>query len=149
MFIKKSISGVMAALVGFTLQGFGLITGDKVSTYEKTTGQLFAQTDSAVWGVRICVAVIPIIAALIALILLKNFKIKNQFLLHSFCKNGNFCFKSLFFSCIIYVYFFIRRKGIKMKKNNNSSMNKNTSKTSMNMNKNNNNNSNSFNLFWR
>lgn len=72
--IKKSISGVMAALVGFTLQGFGLITGDKVSQYEKETGNLFMQTDSAVWGVRICVAVIPIVAAIIALILLKNFK---------------------------------------------------------------------------
>lgn len=72
--IKKSISGVMAALVGFTLQGFGLVTGDKVSTYEKTTGLLFTQTDSAMWGVRICVAVIPIIAAIIALVLLKNFK---------------------------------------------------------------------------
>lgn len=72
--IKKSISGVMAALVGFTLQGFGLVTGDKVSDYEKATGTLFAQTDSAVWGVRICVAVIPIVAAIIALILLKNFK---------------------------------------------------------------------------
>ena len=72
--IKKSISGVMAALVGFTLQGFGLITGDKVSDYEKATGTLFTQTDSAVWGVRICVAVIPIVAAIIALILLKNFK---------------------------------------------------------------------------
>ena len=72
--IKKSISGVMAALVGFTLQGFGLVTGDKVSDYEKATGTLFTQTDSAVWGVRICVAVIPIVAAIIALILLKNFK---------------------------------------------------------------------------
>ena len=72
--IKKSISGVMAALVGFTLQGFGLVTGDKVSEYEKATGNLFAQTDSAVWGVRICVAVIPIVAAIIALVLLKNFK---------------------------------------------------------------------------
>ena len=72
--IKKSISGVMAALVGFTLQGFGLVTGDKVSEYEKTTGNLFVQTDSAVWGVRICVAVIPIIAAIIALVLLKKFK---------------------------------------------------------------------------
>ncbi|MBR3587961.1 MAG: MFS transporter [Clostridia bacterium] len=72
--IKKSISGVMAALVGFTLQGFGLVTGDTVSKYEEATGNLFAQTDSAVWGVRICVAVIPIVAAIIALILLKNFK---------------------------------------------------------------------------
>ncbi len=72
--IKKSISGVMAALVGFTLQGFGLVTGDTVSNYEKTTGALFAQSDSAVMGVRICVAVIPIVAAFVALILLKNFR---------------------------------------------------------------------------
>lgn len=72
--IKKSISGVMAALVGFTLQGFGLVTGDTVSNYEKTTGSLFTQSDSAVMGVRICVAVIPIAAAIIALILLKNFR---------------------------------------------------------------------------
>ncbi|MDE6385117.1 MAG: MFS transporter [Eubacterium sp.] len=72
--IKKSISGVMAAMVGFTLQGFGLITGDTVSEYEKATGELFSQTGSAVLGVRICVAVIPIIAALISLYLLKKFK---------------------------------------------------------------------------
>ncbi len=72
--IKKSISGVMAALVGFTLQGFGLVTGDTVSDYEKATGTMFTQTDSAVLGVRICVAVIPIVAAIIALILLKNFR---------------------------------------------------------------------------
>lgn len=72
--IKKSISGVMAAMVGFTLQGFGLVTGDTVSNYEETTGEMFVQSDSAIMGVRICVAVIPIIAAVIALVLLKNFK---------------------------------------------------------------------------
>lgn len=72
--IKKSISGVMAALVGFTLQGFGLVTGDTVADYEGATGQLFAQSASAVTGVRICVAVIPIVAALISLILLKRFR---------------------------------------------------------------------------
>lgn len=72
--IKKSISGVMAAMVGFTLQGFGLVTGDTVSQYEKTTGTPFAQTGSAVMGVRICVAVIPIIAAVISLYLLKKFQ---------------------------------------------------------------------------
>lgn len=76
--IKKSISGVMAAMVGFTLQGFGLVTGDTVSEYEKATGQLFAQSDSAILGVRICVAVIPIFAAIIALILLKNFKMTKE-----------------------------------------------------------------------
>lgn len=72
--IKKSISGVMAALVGFTLEGFGLVTGDEVTLFEKTTGSLFAQTDSAITGVRICVAVIPIVAAIISLILLRNFR---------------------------------------------------------------------------
>ena len=72
--IKKSISGVMAALVGFTLQGFGLVTGDKVTEYEKAHNTLFEQTANAVTGVRICVAVIPIIAALISLILLKRFR---------------------------------------------------------------------------
>ena len=72
--IKKSISGVMAAMVGFLLQGFGLVTGDSVSEYEKATGTLFTQTDSAIWGVRICVALIPIVAAIIALILLKSFQ---------------------------------------------------------------------------
>lgn len=64
----------MAAMVGFTLQGFGLVTGDTVSAYEKSTGSLFPQSDSAVLGVRICVAVIPILAAIISLILLKRFR---------------------------------------------------------------------------
>lgn len=72
--IKKSISGVMAAMVGFTLQGFGLVTGDTVSQYEKTTGEIFAQSENAILGVRICVAVIPIVSAIISLYLLKKFK---------------------------------------------------------------------------
>lgn len=72
--IKKSISGVMAALVGFTLQSFGLVTGDTVSDYEKTSGLLYEQSAGAITGVRICVAVIPIVAAVISLILLKRFR---------------------------------------------------------------------------
>ena len=76
--IKKSISGVMAAMVGFTLQGFGLVTGDTVSNYEETTGQLFTQTESAIFGVRMCVAIIPIVAAIIALVLLRNFKMTKE-----------------------------------------------------------------------
>ena len=76
--IKKSISGVMAAMVGFTLQSFGLVTGDTVSNYEKATGNMYAQTEDAILGVRICVAVIPIIAAIIALILLKKFKMTKE-----------------------------------------------------------------------
>lgn len=76
--IKKSISGVMAAMVGFTLQGFGLITGDRVSEYESASGALFEQSSNALLGVRICVAIIPIAAALISLILLKNFKMSKS-----------------------------------------------------------------------
>ena len=76
--IKKSISGVMAAMVGFILQGFGLVTGDQVSQFEAETGQMFAQSNSAIWGVRICVAAIPIVAAIISLILLKNFRMTKK-----------------------------------------------------------------------
>lgn len=76
--IKKSISGVMAALVGFTLQGFGLVTGDKVADYEASTGMLFEQSSSAIFGVRICVAIIPIIAAIVSLILLRNFQMTKE-----------------------------------------------------------------------
>ena len=72
--IKKSVSGVMAFFVSFILQSFGLVTGDTVSEFEKVNGTLYVQSSSAVLGVRICVAVIPIIASLVALILLKKFK---------------------------------------------------------------------------
>ena len=76
--IKKSVSGVMAFFVSFILQSFGLVTGDTVSEYERLNGTLYEQSSSAVLGVRICVAVIPIIAAVIALILLKKFKMTKE-----------------------------------------------------------------------
>jgi len=76
--IKKSISGVMAAMVGFTLQGFGLVTGDTVAEYEAATGALFEQSARAVLGVRICVAIIPIAAAVISLILLRSFHMTKE-----------------------------------------------------------------------
>lgn len=76
--IKKSVSGVMAFFVSFILQSFGLVTGDTVSEFEKVNGTLYQQSSSAVLGVRICVAVIPIIAAVIALILLKKFKMTKE-----------------------------------------------------------------------
>ena len=72
--IKKSISGVMAALVGFILQGFGLMTGDVVKEQERLTGELYVQSDPAIFGIRLCVAIIPIVAALIALFLLRRFQ---------------------------------------------------------------------------
>lgn len=72
--IKKSVAGIMAALVGFILQYFGLVTGDRVKEYEAATGLMYEQTDKAVWGIRLCVAVIPIVAAIVSLILLKRFE---------------------------------------------------------------------------
>ncbi len=73
-FIKKSIGGVMTALVGFALGGFGLVTGKEAEEYETVNNALFPQTSTAVLGVRICVALIPIIAAVVALYLLNRFK---------------------------------------------------------------------------
>lgn len=72
--IKKSVGGLMAAFVGFILSDFGLVTGTTVTDYEKATGTLYPQTSSAVFGIRVCVAIIPIVAAIIALILLHRFK---------------------------------------------------------------------------
>lgn len=76
--IKKSVAGVMAALVTFILQDFGLVTGDAVSQFEKANGTMYTQTPSAITGVRICVAVIPIAASLISLFLLKRFKMTKE-----------------------------------------------------------------------
>jgi oligogalacturonide transporter len=72
--IKKSVSGVMAALVGFVLQGFGLVTGDAVAEFEKANNTLYTQSDPAVFGVRLCVAILPIAAALVSLVLLHRFQ---------------------------------------------------------------------------
>jgi len=69
--IQKSIGGVMAAFVGFVLEAFGLITGDAAQSIE-------AQSSTALLGVRICVAVIPIVSAILALILMHQFKMTKE-----------------------------------------------------------------------
>lgn len=76
--IKKSASGIMAALVTFIMQTFGLVTGTAVQEYEAANNTLYPQTNSALWGVRICVAVIPIAATLVALVLLRHFKMSKK-----------------------------------------------------------------------
>ena len=76
--IKKSIGGVMAALVGFVLQTFGLVTGDVVTDFEKANGTLYTQSSAAIFGVRLCVAIIPIAAALISLWLLRRFSMTKE-----------------------------------------------------------------------
>ena len=71
--IKKSVSGVMAAFVGMILQLFGLVTGDTVKQYETLHGVVYPQTTMAHAGVRICVAVIPIVCVVLSLLALRGF----------------------------------------------------------------------------
>lgn len=77
-FIKKSVSGIMSSVVMFILAGFGLLTGSEVTNYEAETGLTFQQSDSAILGVRLCIAIIPIIFALISLYLLGKYKMNKQ-----------------------------------------------------------------------
>lgn len=71
--IKKSVSGVMAAFVGMILQLFGLVTGEAVKSYETLHGSMYPQTATAHLGVRICVAVIPIVCVLLSMLSLRHF----------------------------------------------------------------------------
>lgn len=71
--IKKSVSGVMAAFVGAILQLFGLVTGDAVKAYEAAHNTFYPQSAAAVAGVRICVAVIPILCVVASLLFLRGF----------------------------------------------------------------------------
>lgn len=72
--IKTCVSTTIQSLVLVILGRFGLVTGSEVTEYEKTTGLLYAQPDSALLGVRLCVAIIPIILTLISLFLLHKFR---------------------------------------------------------------------------
>lgn len=64
--VKQIVGGVMTFLVGVLLDKFGLVTGNE--------GVFIKQTDTALWGIRICVSVLPMISAVIAFIMLKRFK---------------------------------------------------------------------------
>lgn len=56
----------MTFMVGTLLNGFGLVTGNE--------GVYIEQTETALWGIRICVSILPMLSALIAWLLLKRFK---------------------------------------------------------------------------
>jgi len=56
----------MTFMVGTLLNAFGLVTGNE--------GVYIEQTATALWGIRICVAILPAISATIAYLLLKRFK---------------------------------------------------------------------------
>ena len=64
--IKQVTGGVMTFVVGIVLDSFGLVTGNK--------GVYIQQTDAALMGIRVCVAILPMISAIIAYIMLKKFK---------------------------------------------------------------------------
>ncbi|MBR6567927.1 MAG: MFS transporter [Clostridia bacterium] len=72
--IKTCVSTSVQSLVLVILGRFGLVTGTAVTEYEKTTGLLYHQPDSALLGVRLCVAIVPIAFTLISLFLLHRFK---------------------------------------------------------------------------
>ncbi len=64
--VKQVVGGIMTFLVGTLLNAFGLQTGNE--------GIFIEQTDSALWGIKICVSILPMVSAIIAWILLKRFK---------------------------------------------------------------------------
>ncbi len=64
--IKQVTGGIITFLVGVILNAFGLETGNE--------GVYIEQTETALWGIRICVAILPAISATIAYLLLKRFK---------------------------------------------------------------------------
>lgn len=64
--VKQITGGVMTFVVGVILDGFGLVTGNK--------GVFVEQTPAALMGIRVCVAVLPVISAFIAYIMLRRFK---------------------------------------------------------------------------
>lgn len=64
--IKQVTGGLMTFTVGLILDGFGLVTGNE--------GVYIQQTDSALFGIRLCVSILPMISALAAWLLLRRFK---------------------------------------------------------------------------
>ncbi len=64
--VKQVVGGLMTFLVGVTLDAFGLETGNE--------GVYIEQTQTALFGVKLCVSILPMIAAVISWILLKRFK---------------------------------------------------------------------------
>ncbi len=64
--VKQVVGGIMTFLVGTLLNAFGLETGNE--------GTYIEQTSSALWGIRLCVSILPMVSAIISWILLKRFK---------------------------------------------------------------------------
>ncbi len=65
--VKQVTGGINTFIVTLILGGFGLDT-------KSETTEFIEQPDSAIFGIRLCVAIIPMICALVSYILLRNFK---------------------------------------------------------------------------
>lgn len=65
--VKQVTGGINTFIVTLILGGFGLDTNNEATEFVE-------QPDSAIFGIRLCVAVIPMICALVSYILLRNFK---------------------------------------------------------------------------
>ena len=65
--VKQVTGGINTFIVTLILGGFGLDTNSEATEFVE-------QPDSAIFGIRLCVAVIPMICAFVSYILLRNFK---------------------------------------------------------------------------
>ena len=65
--VKQVTGGINTFIVTLILVGFGLDTNSEATEFVE-------QPDSAIFGIRLCVAIIPMICALVSYILLRNFK---------------------------------------------------------------------------
>lgn len=69
--VKQVTGGINTFIVTLILGGFGLDT-------KAETTEFIEQPDSAIFGIRLCVAIIPIVAALVSYILLRNFQMTKE-----------------------------------------------------------------------
>ena len=65
--VKQIVQGIMTFMVGSTLDAFGLVTSN-------IKGEYIQQTDLALTGIKVCVAILPMASALIAWLMIKRFK---------------------------------------------------------------------------
>ena len=65
--VKQIVQGIMTFMVGSTLDAFGLVTSN-------VKGEYIQQTDLALTGLKVCVAILPMASALIAWLMIKRFK---------------------------------------------------------------------------
>lgn len=65
--VKQVVQGIMTFTVGYTLDAFGLVTSN-------VKGEYIQQTGLALTGIKVCVAVLPMVSALIAWLMLRRFK---------------------------------------------------------------------------